>query len=190
MAEKRFREDFRYRIAAFPVKVPSLKERGDNDIKLLAENFCRDAGVNENKKIKGISQDAWRKFCAAEVGVELDAQYKKSINLENMFKQDREAMKNGDFTGIRGIPAQDMAMWESMGPIASRDSEILGTSDLSIVKFRQLMLKAAEAVAAGGPAIGTAKNRIPPDQIMSYERILPKSVDWRTFDPAHAEAAE
>ena len=139
---------------------------------------------------KGISQDAWRKFCAAEVGVELDAQYKKSINLENMFKQDREAMKNGDFTGIRGIPAQDMAMWESMGPIASRDSEILGTSDLSIVKFRQLMLKAAEAVATGGPAIGTAKNRIPPDQIVSYERILPKSVDWRTFDPAHAEAAE
>ena len=139
---------------------------------------------------KGITQDAWRKFCAAEVGVELDANYKKSINIDNMFKQDREAMKKGDFTGITGIPAQDMAMWESMGPIASRDSEILGTSDLSIVKFRQQMLKAAETVASGGPAIGTEKNRIPHVQLASYERILPQSADWRTFNPAYAEAAE
>ena len=139
---------------------------------------------------KGITQDAWRKFCAAEVGVELDENYKKSINIDNMFKQDREAMKKGDFTGITGIPAQDMAMWESMGPIASRDSEILGTSDLSIVKFRQQMLKAAETVASGGPAIGTEKNRIPQVQLASYERILPQSADWRTFNPAYAEAAE
>ncbi len=139
---------------------------------------------------KGITQDAWRKFCAAEVGVELDENYKKSINIDNMFKQDREAMKKGDFTGITGIPAQDMAMWESMGPIASRDSEILGTSDLSIVKFRQQMLKAAETVASGGPAIGTEKNRIPHVQLASYERILPQSADWRTFNPAYAEAAE
>ena len=139
---------------------------------------------------KGIMQDAWRKFCAAEVGVELDENYKKSINIDNMFKQDREAMKKGDFTGITGIPAQDMAMWESMGPIASRDSEILGTSDLSIVKFRQQMLKAAETVASGGPAIGTEKNRIPHVQLASYERILPQSADWRTFNPAYAEAAE
>ena len=139
---------------------------------------------------KGITQDAWRKFCAAEAGVELDENYKKSINIGNMFKQDREAMKKGDFTGITGIPAQDMAMWESMGPIASRDSEILGTSDLSIVKFRQQMLKAAETVASGGPAIGTEKNRIPQVQLASYERILPQSADWRTFNPAYAEAAE
>jgi len=55
---KKFREDLRYRISAFPVSMPSLKDRGIDDIKLLAENFCRDFGINENKKIKGISQDA------------------------------------------------------------------------------------------------------------------------------------
>ena len=83
-----------------------------------------------------------------------------------------------------------MAMWESMGTIASRDSEILGSSDLSIVKFRQQMLKAAQDFSEGKPAIGTAKNRTPHARLASYERILPRTVDWRTFDPNLAEAAE
>ena len=55
---KKFREDLYYRLAAFPIKVPSLQERGEEDIKLLAENFYRSFGINENKKIKGISSDA------------------------------------------------------------------------------------------------------------------------------------
>lgn len=56
---KKFREDLRYRIAAFPITVPSLKERGEEDVKLLAENFCRDFSINENKKIKAINQDTF-----------------------------------------------------------------------------------------------------------------------------------
>jgi DNA-binding NtrC family response regulator len=58
VAAKKFREDLRYRIAAFPIPVPALKDRGEEDIKFLAENFCRDFSVNENKKIKSISSDA------------------------------------------------------------------------------------------------------------------------------------
>jgi DNA-binding NtrC family response regulator len=55
---KKFREDLHYRIAAFPIKVPSLKERGGDDIRLLAQSFCRDFSMSENKKIKGIDSDA------------------------------------------------------------------------------------------------------------------------------------
>ena len=72
---------------------------------------------------KGISQEAWRKFCAATVGVDLDSEYRKIRNLENGYRQDREAMKRGDWTGIEGIPTQDMAMWESMGPISDRSQD-------------------------------------------------------------------
>ena len=46
-------------------------------------------------------------------------------------------MKLGNFTGIRGIPNQDIAMWETMGPIADRSRERLGASDLAIVEFRR-----------------------------------------------------
>ncbi len=59
---KKFREDLRYRISSFPIMVPSLKERGEEDIRILAENFCRDFSVNENKKIKGISSEAFYLF--------------------------------------------------------------------------------------------------------------------------------
>ena len=58
VVSKKFREDLHYRISSFPIAVPSLKERGEEDIKLLSENFCRDFSINENKKIKAIGQDA------------------------------------------------------------------------------------------------------------------------------------
>jgi phthalate 4,5-dioxygenase len=67
---------------------------------------------------KGIAQEEWRAFCAATPGIDLDENFRKKRNLQNRYLQDSEAMKRGDFTGIRGIPTQDMAMWESMGSIA------------------------------------------------------------------------
>lgn len=55
---KKFREDLHYRISAFAISVPPLKDRGEDDIKILTESFYRDFAINENKKIKGISSDA------------------------------------------------------------------------------------------------------------------------------------
>ena len=130
---------------------------------------------------KGISQEDWRKFCAAEVGIDIDENYVRKLNLENWFKQDREAMKNGHFTGIKGIPAEDMAMWESMGSIANRSDEILGSSDLSIVKFRHQMLKAAKDFIDGQPAIGTKRTNTRHVDLSSFEGIVPKSTDWRAL---------
>ena len=53
-------------------------------------------------------------------------------------------MKLGDFTGIKGIPAQDMAMWESMGRIADRSKDHPGASDMAVVQFRRIMIAAAK----------------------------------------------
>jgi phthalate 4,5-dioxygenase oxygenase subunit len=129
---------------------------------------------------KGIEQDAWRRFCAAEVGVDLDADYRKLRNLQNNFQQDRAKMKAGDFTGIEGIPAQDMAMWESMGPIADRSFDHLGASDVAIVQFRRQMVAAAKAVRAGDPVIGTASQTRQVD-LASFEGLVAKGADWRAF---------
>jgi phthalate 4,5-dioxygenase oxygenase subunit len=134
---------------------------------------------------KGISQEAWRKFCGATVGIDLDSSYRKIRNLSNNYLQDREAMKRGDFTGIQGIPTQDMAMWESMGPIADRSRDQPGQSDVAVVQFRRMMVAAAKKFQEGGPAIGTegwtAEPRTPHVKLASFEGIAPRTADWRTL---------
>jgi phthalate 4,5-dioxygenase oxygenase subunit len=129
---------------------------------------------------KGITQEAWRKFCAATVGEDLNPDFTKKRTLANRYEQDREAMKRGDFTGIKGIPTQDMAMWESMGPIADRSKDHPGSSDVAVVQFRRMMVAAAKKFQEGAPALGTAEPRIPHAQLASFEGILPKSADWRS----------
>ena len=139
---------------------------------------------------EGISQDDWRRFCVAEVGKDVDpVTFKKRRNVENNYLQDREAMARGDFTGIEGIPAQDMAMWESMGPIADRTNDRLGASDKAIVTFRMQMLRAAEAVAEGQPAINTTEPHIPHIKLASFEGLVAKDVDWRTINVSEEELA-
>ena len=138
---------------------------------------------------KGISQQEWRRFCAAEVGVDLDQNYRKLRNLQNNYLQDRESMKRGDFTGIRGIPTQDMAMWESMGPVADRSRDNPGTSDLAVAQFRRMMVAAVQRFQKGEPAIGTTEPHIPHLQLASFEGILPKTTDWRTAAGAGAAAS-
>ena len=145
-------------------------------------------------RAKGITQQAWRRFCAAEVGVDLDGDYRKKRNLRNGFLQDRDAMKRGDWTGITGIPAQDMAMWESMGPITDRSEDHFGSSDLAVAQFRRMMVAAAKKFREGAPAIGTAEPRVPHVRLASFEGIVPKTTDWRTLgmsceeEPAAARA--
>jgi phthalate 4,5-dioxygenase oxygenase subunit len=137
----------------------------------------------------GIDQAAWRKFCAAEPGVDLDKRWRRIRTAENDFMQDRAAMKRGDFTGIRGIPTQDMAMWETMEPIADRPRERLGTSDIAIIKFRQIMIEAARKFRDSGRVIGRDGACVPHVKLHSFEGIVPKSADWRSLGVEAEELA-
>src|SRR5439155_1206826 len=110
---------------------------------------------------EGIDQDDWRRFGKAQVGVDLDTNFHRIRTRANNYLQDREAMKRDSHTGIEGIPNQDIAMWETMGPIADRSRERLGASDVAIVQFRRIMVDAACKVRDGGAAIGTTADRTP-----------------------------
>ena len=123
----------------------------------------------------------WRAFNHAVPGVDLDDKWRPKRTMDNDFRQDRDAMAEGNFTGIKGIPNQDIAMWVSMGPRVDRSTDILGASDLAIVEFRRLMADAARRVAEGGPAIGTDEPRLPRAQIASCEGVYSKETDWRTL---------
>jgi nitrite reductase/ring-hydroxylating ferredoxin subunit len=70
-------------------------------------------------------------------------------SLANEYFIDREAQKNVSYTGIRGIPQQDMAVTESMGPIYDRSHEHLGRTDAAVIRMRRMLIKAAKDLDAG-----------------------------------------
>src|SRR5688572_2353408 len=136
---------------------------------------------------QGISQEEWRAFCGATVGTDLDSSYRKVRNLSNGYLQDRQAMKRGDFTGIKGIPTQDMAMWESMGPIADRSRDHPGASDMAVVQFRRMMLAAAKKFRETGAVIAAGEGRPAYVKLASFEGVVPKTTDWKTLGVPQAE---
>lgn len=129
----------------------------------------------------GIDADTWRKFNVLEWGKDVDRHFNNIRTADNLYQQDRAAMKEGNFTGIKGIPNQDIAMWESMGPISDRSKDRVGVSDIAVNAFRRLMVEAARDVRDEKPAIGTTEPRIPHTSIASFEGVVAKSMDWRTL---------
>lgn len=79
----------------------------------------------------------------------IDDAYRPLLNRANDYGIDRERQRRANFTGIEGIPNQDAAVQESMGPIVDRSRERLGTSDRAIVQFRRLLLRVARDLASG-----------------------------------------
>jgi phthalate 4,5-dioxygenase oxygenase subunit len=140
-------------------------------------------------KRPGIEQEDWRAFCAATVGVDLDQAFRPLRTGGNNYLQDRDLMRRGSYTGIQGIPNQDLAMWETMGPIADRSRERLGASDIAIVQFRRIMVDAARKHAAGEPAIGTSPGRVPLAKLRSFEGVVPKTADWRAVGGAEGNVS-
>jgi len=110
---------------------------------------------------------------------------------DNRWNQDRGLMKQGHWTGIaRSLPLEDFAVQEAMGPIADRSGEQLGSSDVTIVRTRRLLLDAARRHLAGETAPETGH-----DAIRALAIRLAPGADWRAVDtmnppPSLADAAE
>jgi hypothetical protein len=71
-------------------------------------------------------------------------------NRQNDYLLNREKQRNDNFTGMRGIREEDIAIQEDQyGPIADRTKEHLGSSDAGIIALRRRLLKAARDMAEG-----------------------------------------
>jgi phthalate 4,5-dioxygenase oxygenase subunit len=114
-------------------------------------------------------------------------------NAQNLWNQDREAMKRGHWSGIvgHGNAYEDFTVQESMGPIVDRTKEFLGTCDVVIVRARRMLLDAVRRfqktgeVPFAGPNIDFAR-------IRAISFSYPSGEDWKAID-AHnppAMAAE
>ncbi|TNF86084.1 MAG: ring-hydroxylating oxygenase subunit alpha [Gammaproteobacteria bacterium] len=81
---------------------------------------------------------------------EVDERYVPLRNRDNDYLISRERQKHSNFTGIEGISEQDAAIADSQGLIADRTKELLGQTDLGVVRFRQMMLEACTEMEKGG----------------------------------------
>lgn len=136
--------------------------------------------------------ETWRAFAHAVPGKDIDPQTWATFStMANRFRQSRDRMKQGNFTGIQGIPNQDIAMWVSMGSRVDRSKDVLGASDQAIVEFRRLMVDAAILASEGGAVLGRDPD-IVQAQIASFEGVVTKETDWRHLaaEAARKVAAE
>jgi phenylpropionate dioxygenase-like ring-hydroxylating dioxygenase large terminal subunit len=101
--------------------------------------------------------------------------YRTLANKGNDYLMDREAQKqNKTFSGIEGIAAQDFSLQESMGDIADRTKERLGTSDAAIILARRRLLAALDTMEDEVlPGIDVADQRV-----RSTSMLLPKDVPF------------
>ncbi|HEY3117874.1 MAG TPA: Rieske 2Fe-2S domain-containing protein [Chloroflexota bacterium] len=76
-------------------------------------------------------------------------------NQSNRYLQDREEQKTATFTGMGPtFIVQDSMANETQGPIQNRARETLGTADMSIAAWRQMLLRAIRTVQEGGEPPG------------------------------------
>jgi len=99
-------------------------------------------------------------------------------NRENMHLQDRAAMKDGNWSGIKGIRAQDRAVTEGMGAISPRWKEHLGLGDVAVARFRHQMLEQVRAFMDGAEPLGLDPTLVH-GAIHSEEKMVPVEWPWQ-----------
>jgi phthalate 4,5-dioxygenase oxygenase subunit len=106
-------------------------------------------------------------------------------NRTNDYLLDRQRQKTVNYTGIEGIAAQDQAIQESMGPIADRSREHLGSSDVAIIAARRLLLQACVDVEAGRDPLGSRLEHV---AARPAEMLLAESDRWHEAMREHLVA--
>jgi phthalate 4,5-dioxygenase len=99
---------------------------------------------------------------------------------EPLMGQDRAKMKAGHMTGVNNLLTEDMLVAETMGPIADRSGEYLGSTDAAVARFRRLVLEAIRDDEAGRVPRGCSGNE-PYGRIAGAGVLHPAGADWRDF---------
>lgn len=115
-----------------------------------------------------------------EGGLWLDEDFRKKVNIDVWYNQDRDWMKSGGMmSGIKGVVTQDHAVSETQGRILDRTKEHLGTSDAAVVAWRRMIIRAARALAEKNEAPPGTQEPISWDEISAETIKLPEGQSWQ-----------
>ena len=117
-----------------------------------------------------------------EMHVDIDASngFRSYRNRDNDWMIDRQMQRTQNFTGIVGVNTQDRALQVTMGTIADRSLEKLGTTDRAIIVARKLLLQAARTVEDGGDPPGSHDEYY---GLRAIDRVLPMDEPWQSLKP-------
>jgi nitrite reductase/ring-hydroxylating ferredoxin subunit len=102
--------------------------------------------------------------------------WRPAANRTNDFLFDRAAHRKERFFGVPGISAQDAAVQESMGAIADRSREHLGSSDSAVIRVRRLWLQAIEDQHHGVAPLGV--DRPHTYRVRATGFVIDRAMDW------------
>ena len=114
------------------------------------------------------------------VDIDVANQFRSFRTRANDYLMDRQVQRTETFTGISGVNTQDRALQETMGIIADRSKEKLGTSDRAIIMARKLLVEAIKTVGDGGTPRGARDEYY---NIRAIDRVLPADQPWQTLKP-------
>jgi phthalate 4,5-dioxygenase oxygenase subunit len=104
--------------------------------------------------------------------------WQAAMNSSNDYGRSRENMEKGSFIGVNGVPLQDQAIIESMGPIVDRSLEHLASSDRMVTVTRRALLKAAREYAESGKLPEVLDK---PELVLDArggDMVVPEGTDW------------
>jgi phenylpropionate dioxygenase-like ring-hydroxylating dioxygenase large terminal subunit len=114
------------------------------------------------------------------VDIDVTNQFRSFRTRANDYLLDRDIQRTKTFTGILGTNTQDRALQETMGIIADRSQERLGTSDRAIIMARKLLAAAQVLVQDGGNPPGSQGEYY---GIRPIDAILPAGTPWQDLKP-------
>jgi nitrite reductase/ring-hydroxylating ferredoxin subunit len=112
-----------------------------------------------------------------EFGTDVDTEdnFHSVRNMDNKYLIDREVQRTQTYSGITGTNTQDRGVQESMGAIADRTLERLGTTDRAIIHARRSLMAAIKVVQDGGDPPGVEPTYY---RLRAYESVVPKATHW------------
>jgi phenylpropionate dioxygenase-like ring-hydroxylating dioxygenase large terminal subunit len=133
---------------------------------------ARSEGSNESAPVErpqGAADSFYQRIADPE------DRFRSRRNQDNKYLIDRQVQKTETFTGIVDINTQDRAVQESMGPIADRTLERLGTTDRAVITARRMLLNAVKSIQDGGDPPGVSPSYY---KIRAHETVLPMDAYW------------
>lgn len=103
-------------------------------------------------------------------------------NRANGFRQDRNMMREGHFTGVPTLVLEDTLVCVSAGSLRDRVVEKLAPADMAIAHLYRHLIKSAKRVQDGGEPLGL---NVSVATVRGVNASVDPSVDWRSLVPDH-----